>query len=253
MTFGERIYTLRKSAGLSQEELAERLDVSRQAISKWERGAGYPETEKLINMSRLFGVTVDYLLGGDGDYGGDEERGEDPREPESAYLSEEDTRRFIAFCKRRSAAKGAGLAAITAGLGFGTANGRLAEILFVLLVIAGALLLVSVFKWDNPYRKLTAHPALLSSGLRAELEAEYAAVRPRWQGLSLAGLAMILLGFFLFPTLAPEQAHELDDFFTAAGLVLAGAGFFPCVYFSGALKAYKLLLAMNDEYYAKRK
>ena len=245
MTFGERIQALRKNAGLSQEELAERLDVSRQAISKWERGAGYPETEKLINMSRLFGVTVDYLLGGDGECSG--AAGE--RVP---YLSGEDARRVIDSCMRRSARKGAGLAAVTAGLGFGTANGRAAEILFVLLVITGTLLLVSVFKWDDPYRELKANPVTLGESLRAELEEEYAVLRPRWQGMSLAGLAMILLGIFLFPTLAPERAHELDDIFMAAGLVIAGAGFFQCVYFSGALKAYKFLI-MNEEYCGKRK
>ena len=98
-------------------------------------------------------------------------------------------------------------------------------------------MLVSVFKWDDPYRELKANPVTLGESLRAELEEEYAVLRPRWQGLSLAGLAMILLGIFLFPTLAPERSHELDDIF---------------VYFSGALKAYKFLI-MNEEYCGKRK
>ena len=46
MTFGEKLQRLRKEAGLSQEELAGRLHVSRQAVSKWERNESYPETEK---------------------------------------------------------------------------------------------------------------------------------------------------------------------------------------------------------------
>lgn len=62
MTFGEKIQKLRKEAGLSQEELACQLNVSRQAISKWERNNGYPETEKIIRMSKIFHVTMDYLL-----------------------------------------------------------------------------------------------------------------------------------------------------------------------------------------------
>ena len=62
MTFGEKIQKLRKEADLSQEELACQLGVSRQAVSKWERDSGYPETEKIIHMSRLFNVTLDYLL-----------------------------------------------------------------------------------------------------------------------------------------------------------------------------------------------
>ena len=62
MTFGEKIQKLRKEARLSQEELSYRLGVSRQAISKWERDSGYPETEKIIRMSALFNVSLDYLV-----------------------------------------------------------------------------------------------------------------------------------------------------------------------------------------------
>ena len=62
MTFGEKLQKLRKESGLSQEDLASRLEVSRQAVSKWERDNGYPETEKIIRMSRIFHVTLDYLL-----------------------------------------------------------------------------------------------------------------------------------------------------------------------------------------------
>ena len=66
MALSETLYTLRKQAGLSQEELAEKLDVSRQAISKWEQGKAMPETEKLIILARYFGVTLDALVGEDG-------------------------------------------------------------------------------------------------------------------------------------------------------------------------------------------
>ena len=62
MKFNEKLRQLRKEKGLSQEELAEMLDVSRQAISKWESGQAYPETDKLIIISEIFGVTVDSLL-----------------------------------------------------------------------------------------------------------------------------------------------------------------------------------------------
>jgi len=60
--FSEKLYKLRKNSGLSQEQLAEQLNVSRQAISKWEQGTAVPESEKLITISNYFGVTVDYLL-----------------------------------------------------------------------------------------------------------------------------------------------------------------------------------------------
>ena len=59
----EKLYQLRRSRGLSQEQLAEQLNVSRQAVSKWESGASMPESEKLLAISRFFGVTLDELMG----------------------------------------------------------------------------------------------------------------------------------------------------------------------------------------------
>lgn len=60
----ERIYTLRRKSGLSQEQLAEKIGVSRQAVSKWESGTSTPELEKLIALSGCFHITVDELITG---------------------------------------------------------------------------------------------------------------------------------------------------------------------------------------------
>ena len=62
MTLGERIAYYRKKAGYSQEGLAERLGVSRQAISKWECGDSTPDLDKLRTICTYFGVTTDYLI-----------------------------------------------------------------------------------------------------------------------------------------------------------------------------------------------
>ena len=62
MDFSEKLLTLRKSRDLTQEQLAERLDVSRQSISKWESGQAMPELDKIIALSDIFEVTTDYLL-----------------------------------------------------------------------------------------------------------------------------------------------------------------------------------------------
>lgn len=63
MTLGQRIQELRKGLSLSQEELGEKMGVSRQAISKWEGDQTIPELDKLISLSKLFGLTVGQLLG----------------------------------------------------------------------------------------------------------------------------------------------------------------------------------------------
>lgn len=59
---GDKILSCRKKAGLSQEALAQELGISRQAVSRWETGEAVPDTEKIIQLSRLFEVTTDYLL-----------------------------------------------------------------------------------------------------------------------------------------------------------------------------------------------
>ena len=59
MKFEEKLQKLRKASGFSQEVLADKLGVSRQAVSKWESGASYPEMDKLIQMSKLFECTLD--------------------------------------------------------------------------------------------------------------------------------------------------------------------------------------------------
>lgn len=62
----EKIYTLRRKSGLSQEQLAEKIGVSRQAISKWEGGLSTPELDKLKALSEYFQVTMDELTGSQG-------------------------------------------------------------------------------------------------------------------------------------------------------------------------------------------
>ena len=77
MIFADKLITLRKKAGWSQEELAEKLGVTRQSVSKWEGAQSIPDIDKILQLARLFGVTTDYLL--------KEEQGE----PE--YTAEDDT------------------------------------------------------------------------------------------------------------------------------------------------------------------
>lgn len=64
MEFNEKLQNLRKQKGLTQEQLAEALFVSRTAVSKWESGRGYPSIDSLKEISKFFGVTIDVLLSG---------------------------------------------------------------------------------------------------------------------------------------------------------------------------------------------
>ncbi len=71
MKLSEKLLALRKQRGMSQEELAEKLDVSRQAVSRWEVGSAQPDASNLLQLSKLYGVTADYLL--NDEYEGDQD------------------------------------------------------------------------------------------------------------------------------------------------------------------------------------
>lgn len=62
MIFADKLIRLRKKSGMSQEELAEKMNVSRQSVSKWEGAQSIPDLEKILQLGELFGVTTDYLL-----------------------------------------------------------------------------------------------------------------------------------------------------------------------------------------------
>ncbi len=89
-----RLYELRKQHGYSQDELAELLDVSRQAVSKWERSESSPDTDNLIALAKLYNVSLDELLGYKAQ-GADEQNKESESKP---------TRRKINRTRRRKRA-----------------------------------------------------------------------------------------------------------------------------------------------------
>lgn len=62
MTTGEKLALLRKKKGITQEALSEQLNVSRQSVSRWEMDIAFPETDKLIKLSKLYGCSIDFLL-----------------------------------------------------------------------------------------------------------------------------------------------------------------------------------------------
>ena len=77
-TFSEKLIALRRQAGCSQEQLADRLGVTRQSVSKWESGSAMPELPKLIALSELFSVSIDYLV---------KDQLEEPEAPEASGVS----------------------------------------------------------------------------------------------------------------------------------------------------------------------
>ena len=133
MTTGEKIYECRKKAGMTQEELADRLGVSRQSVSKWEADAAFPETEKILALCKLFGISSDELLFGTEHAAseGDPKQASQENEEESdgrgvtwGVIRHEGSYRFEYISKRR--ALGLPLVHINFGLGVCRARGIIA-------------------------------------------------------------------------------------------------------------------------------
>lgn len=80
MTLGENLQRLRRAKGLSQDEVAQKLFLSRQSVSKWENDGAEPGVENLKALSRLYGVTIDELVGNTPDEPQDQEKGSTPEE-----------------------------------------------------------------------------------------------------------------------------------------------------------------------------
>lgn len=246
MTFGEKIQKLRKEAGLSQEELSYQLDVSRQAISKWERDNGYPETEKIVRMSKIFNVTLDYLLNEEGTQTSEKaaERG--------IYVSREMADGFLAYQRQKFLKIAIATGIMVGGLAVLFMLSDISILLFMLLLVIGTVLLFSVKLADNPYRKLWEEPLLFDKTVKSELNAAYAGKKKFLQGCNLVGIALIASGFLFFPLIAAMEMVSADMIALAAGMLAAGIGSFLCIYMSGLIRAYRLLV-MNETYQQKRK
>ncbi len=125
-------------------------------------------------------------------------------------------------------------------------------LLFMLILIIGIILLFSVKLTDNPYRKLWKEPLLFDKLVKAELNTTYAEKKKFLQLFNLLGIALIALGFLFFPLIVPAELIFADTVALATGMVTAGIGTFLCIYMSGIVRAYRLLI-MNETYQQKRK
>ena len=99
MILAEKVTALRKKKGWSQEELAEKLGISRQSVSKWESGTSIPDIDKIIMMSRLFGVSTDYLLKDEVEETVSQEA-EDTKDTSLKSVSVEEANLFMALTRR---------------------------------------------------------------------------------------------------------------------------------------------------------
>ncbi|MBR4078777.1 MAG: helix-turn-helix domain-containing protein [Christensenellaceae bacterium] len=204
MNLSEKIIKLRKQQGWSQEELAERMNISRQSVSKWESGASVPDLDKILAMSSLFGVTTDYLLKED-----EYESVSTPKEPPIRVIAQHEANEFISRTRFHAVkiALGVSLAICSPILliilaGISEAYGILVESAAVGIGVAVLLGMVAVsvglFIFSGmqlgKYEFLEKEIIALQNGVRGILEQEKAEYDPTHRKSIMIGVVLIIAG-----------------------------------------------------------
>ncbi len=235
MTFGEKLFKLRKEKGLSQEALAEQLNTTRQAISKWENNQGYPETEKLLMLSNIFGVSVDNLL---------KENPEQINSNENGYyVSRECAEGFISFHKKTTKRTAIGVAIMVLGgvPYFLFKSNRVVSItLACAFIVAGLAFILSMAFMGNPYKKLKSEHLLFDPTYFLNLTETHKAQKKKYIALILLGVSLIFLaGILGFANIPMFPLLEIQCLLTACSVYLL-------IYVIGVIDIYDILLKSEE-------
>lgn len=188
MTFGEKLKLLRKEKGYSQEKFAELLQVSRQAVSKWESDRGTPEIDKLLQISNMFGVTLDYLLK-------TEISGED-QQTDGYYVNREMIDGFLSYKKRRAKKFAAGIGLIIAADVFGFFSDYRQPLLpfyWGSMAIGVSILVLTVFQ-PKLYQEICTKSLIFDDVLIKNFREESSKNRKRYVRLIILGILLLFFG-----------------------------------------------------------
>jgi transcriptional regulator with XRE-family HTH domain len=243
MEFGEKLLTLRKKEGMSQEALAERLNTSRQAISKWENGQGYPETEKLLKIGNIFNVSTDYLLK-------NSVENKEERE-EGYYVSKEMAEGFlineVKMYKNVLIGVSTIILAYIPYLIFKDRFEIYVIIVPIMVAIGIGFFLKGIMLEDN-YKELKKEALIFDEKVLKDINEKYNNIKNKYSTLIGVGICLISLGLTILLLLKKGLVTEIDK--TGYYIIctfLISLGVFISGYFTSIIEAYKIL-AKNDEY-----
>lgn len=244
MTFGEKLCKLRKEKGLSQELLAEQLGTSRQAISKWENHQGFPEIEKLLQLSDLFGVSTDYLLKDESTHKTEDKPG--------YYISREMAAGYLANQKKVSCCIGMGfmfwaLAGIPWVMFPANSAWRFSGT--AICFIAGiAAWVVGAISEEGQYKRLKEEILTFDRRHLKDLSDEYYAKKSIYNAVFLPSTILFILGIIAI-SLTMQEIFIWSKYHAFIFLAFA-AGLFGFCYCAGVIDAYELLVN-NEEHVNK--
>lgn len=243
MTFGEKLFKLRKERGLSQEALAEKLHTSRQAISKWENGQGYPELEKLLMLGNIFGVSMDYLLKDSAEPSNDKEAG--------YYVSKEMAEGYVLSAHKVSKYMALGyflVALSTIPYFIFNQDPAIYIIPTIILATFGIGMFVSVsFIEENRYKILKEESLIFDEKYLNEFSTRYENTKKKYGVINLIGMCLFVAGLLAFGI---DRKYITSEFLVPYYPVCIGMiaiGLYIITRISIVFNAYKLL-AKNEEY-----
>lgn len=276
----EKIIKQRKQNGWSQEELASKLDVSRQSVSKWESGVSIPELDKIIKLSEIFGVSTDYLLKDDYQVNLSESKGEelsgDYSEIGRGFSSEkirkvtlEEAEGYMGLIENASRRIAAGVSAcimspvlllLLAGLAQGKKIGMTEDMAggigtaVLLLIVAGA---VAVFiTWGMRIEKFSYLDTELLSihdEIRDIAQKRKQNFEPMHKNCIVLGVVLCIVSPVpLLIMAAFDVSDEIYIYCTALLLVLVALGVFKFVWSGMIYNSYQTLLEEGDYTYEKK-
>lgn len=243
MIFGEKLFKLRKEKGFSQEDLAEKLNTTRQAISKWENGQGYPETEKLLMIGNIFGVSMDYLLKDTIEISNKSEDG--------YYVSKEMAEGYLLTMRKIAQYVGLGMfMLVLSSLPYFLFEGNpeIYIIPTILLATLGIGMFVSAgFLEEEQYKILKREPLQFDRKYLGNLSLRYEGLKKKYRFIIVIGACFLVAGILTI-SIEMNYIHSgMLESYLPFCIGLIAIGLYMLIRTSIILEGYKLL-AQNEEY-----
>ena len=266
MILADKIITLRKKNGWSQEELAEKVGVSRQAISKWESAQSVPDLDKILRMSEIFGVTTDFLLKDEMET--EEYTGSTAEDSPLRSVSMEDANAYLAF--KHSAAYKIAIGVLLCILspiclivlgGFADA-GMMTEVMasaigvcVLLGIVAVAVgIFIATGLSGKPWEFIDEKKGFeLSYGVDGMVREKRTAFSSKYTWLNVTGVVLCIFCAAPLIVTSVMEMELLSVIMTGVLLILCGAGVFCFVLGGIQYDAYETLLTGDRRLSAKKK
>lgn len=264
MTLAEKIALLRKQKGWSQEELADKMDISRQSVSKWESGQSVPDLDKIIKISDIFAVSTDYLLKEEGEteeFASRQGAGSDEEEPvRSVSIEEADA--FMGLTKKFASIRGIGTGLfvlssvgliILGGISEYDTNaiseemaGGFGLVILLLMVAIGVVIMKMAGMQLSKYDYLENEKISLGFGVKELVLKKKEEFEKPYRISVCAGIALIFAGIMPLMVAVAADSEEMAIYCIVVILLAVAVSVYCFVRFGSIWESYEKLLQEGD-------